>query len=47
MTAPAVMTGDTPTIVAMPTSPTPMVPAVVQELPMLTAMAAQMPAVAT
>ena len=34
MTAPAVMTGETPTIDASPTSPTPIVAAVVQELPM-------------
>lgn len=42
ITAPAVMAGDTPSMTAMPTSPTPMVPAVVQELPMLSAMTPQM-----
>jgi hypothetical protein len=33
MTAPAVMTGNTPSIGAIPTRPTPMVPATVHELP--------------
>lgn len=33
MTAPAVMAVDTPSISAMPIRPTPIVPAVVQELP--------------
>ena len=47
MTAPAVIAGETPSIAAMPTSPTPMVPAVVHELPMLSAMTPQMIAVAT
>ena len=46
ITAPAVMAGDTPSMIAIPTKPTPIVPAVVQELPMLIAMTAQMIAVA-
>ena len=46
MTAPAVIAGETPSIVAMPTRPTPIVPAVVHELPMLSATTAQMTAVA-
>ena len=37
MTAPAVMTGNTPSIGAIPTRPTPMVPATVHELPIETA----------
>ena len=41
-TAPAVMAGETPTIVASPTRPTPIVPAVVQELPMPSDTAVQM-----
>ena len=45
MTAPAVITGETPTNDAMPTSPTPTVPAVVHELPMLSEITAQMHAV--
>ena len=47
MTAPAVIAGDTPTSEAIPTSPTPIVPAVVHELPMPTEMAAQTAALAT
>ena len=46
MTAPAVMAGETPISAAMPTSPTPIVAAVVHELPMLSATRAQMSAVA-
>ena len=45
MTAPAVMTGETPTSDAIPTNPTPIVPAVVQELPMLSETAAHISAV--
>lgn len=46
ITAPAVIAGETPCITAMPTRPTPMVPAVVHELPMDIAMTAQMRAAA-
>ena len=46
MIAPAVMAGETPTNDAIPTNPTPMVPAVVQELPVPSEIAAQMTAVA-
>lgn len=38
------MVGETPSSPAMPTRPTPMVPAVVHELPMLKAMTPQMTA---
>ena len=46
MTAPAVIAGETPISAAMPTSPTPIVAAVVHELPMLSATTPQMSAVA-
>ena len=46
MMAPAVMAGETPTNDAIPTRPTPIVPAVVQELPVPRDMAPQMSAVA-
>lgn len=46
MTAPAVIAGETSSIVATPTRPTPMVAAVVQELPMLRAITPQMIAAA-
>ena len=46
MIAPAVMAGETPTNDAMPINPTPMVPAVDQELPVPRDMAAQISAVA-
>ena len=46
MTAPAVISGETPISAAMPTRPTPMVAAVVHELPMLSATTPQMIAVA-
>ena len=41
MTAPAVIAGDTPSMVAMPMRPTPIVPAVVHELPIDIAMMPQ------
>jgi hypothetical protein len=41
-----VIAGDTPSMVATPTSPTPIVPAVVQELPILMATTPQISAVA-
>ena len=40
------ISGDTPSITATPTSPTPIVPAVVHELPMLIAITPQMSALA-
>ena len=46
MTAPAVIAGETPISVAIPTRPTPIVAAVVHELPMLSATIPQMIAVA-
>ena len=46
MTAPAVIAGETSSSVAMPTRPTPIVPAVVHELPMLMAMTPQISAAA-
>ena len=46
MTAPAVMAGDTPSRPAMPTRPTPIVPAVVHELPIDRATTPQISAVA-
>ena len=46
ITAPAVMVGESPSRVESPTSPTPMVPAVVQELPMPMEMAPQITTVA-
>ncbi len=46
MTAPAVIAADTPSNVAIPTSPTPIVPTVVHELPMDIATMPQMTAVA-
>ena len=46
MMAPAVMAGETPTNDAIPTSPTPIVPAVVQELPVPSDIAPQIIAVA-
>ena len=46
MTAPAVIEVETPSMVAMPTRPTPMVPAVVHELPMDMAITPQISALA-
>ena len=46
MTAPAVIAGETSSMVAMPMRPTPIVPAVVHELPMLRATTPQMIALA-
>nr|WP_280922597.1 hypothetical protein [Streptomyces flavochromogenes] len=46
MTAPPVIAVETPSTSATPTRPTPMVPAVVQELPMLMAIPPQISAVA-
>ena len=41
MTAPAVIAGSRPIFAAIPIRPMPMVPATVQELPMVTAITAQ------
>src|SRR5690606_22761570 len=46
-TAPAVISGETPRATAMPTNPTPTVPAVVHELPMHSATIPQITAAAT
>ena len=45
-TAPAVIAGETPSIVAVPINPTPIVPAVVHELPVTAPTTAQIRATA-